>query len=147
MMVSVGLVAPSPYVLKTWSISPDLWVKATWKTGNEREKMEEVYPQTFSRICCCCCCSELFINNYININILKYFIYLFQILQCFMEVWGFQSQKQNLSGKKIKLLFRFMYFLKVKFCLWDFCNSKNQIYLLWQKKRVFCYDLKKKILS
>jgi len=61
-----------------------------------------------------------------------------------MEVWGFQSQKQNLSGKKIKLLFRFMYFLKVKFCLWDFCNSQNQIYLLWQKKRVLCYDLKKK---
>lgn len=61
-----------------------------------------------------------------------------------MEVWGFQSQKQNLSGKKIKLLFRFMYFLKVKFCLWDFCNSQNQIYLLWQKKKSFVLWLKKK---
>lgn len=114
--------------------------------------MEEDYPQTFSRIFFC---SELFINHYININTLKYFIYLqninalkyfiylFQILQCFMEVWGFQSQKQNLFGKKIKLLFRFMYFLKVKFCLWDFCNSQNQIYLLWPKKQ-FCVRLKEK---
>ena len=49
-MVSAGLVDPSPEVLRTWSISPDLCIEATWKTGNNKEKMEEIYPQTFPRM-------------------------------------------------------------------------------------------------